>query len=82
MTPTIWVAPHYKSQVVLSALHRGTGFPMLQIYDAPFDPGPSIVYGLLRGGSELIRRCNSAGSPYWHIDHGYFHRSSQGWQMP
>ena len=74
MTPTIWVTPHYKSQVVLGALHRGTGFPMLPIHEAPYDPGPSIVYGILRGCSELIHRCTAAGSPYWHIDHGYFGR--------
>lgn len=74
MTPTLWVTPHYKSQVVLGALHRGTGFPMRPIHEAPYDPGPSIVYGVLRGCSELIHRCATAGSPYWHIDHGYFGR--------
>jgi len=75
VTPTLWVTPHYKSQVVLSALHVGTGFDMRPIHEAPFDPGPSVVYGVLRGCSEIIRRCEASGAPYWHIDHGYFKRS-------
>lgn len=74
MSPTIWVTPHYKSQVVLGALHRGTRFLMRPIDEAPYDPGPSVVYGILRGCSELIHRCATAGSPYWNIDHGYFGR--------
>ena len=76
MTPTIWATPNKNSQVVCSAIHRATGFPMKQIHEAGPYPGPSIVYGLLRGCSELIQRCEISATPYWHVDHGYFKRSA------
>lgn len=76
MTPTIWVTPNKNSQVVCSAIHRATGFPMRQVHEAEPIPGPSIVYGLLRGCSEIIQRCEASSTDYWHIDHGYFKRSA------
>jgi len=58
---------------VCSALHRGTGFPLKMAWDFPtHETPPSIVYGILRGCGEIIRRCEKAKVDYWHIDHGYF----------
>ncbi|MCB7127960.1 MAG: hypothetical protein J3T61_00275 [Candidatus Brocadiales bacterium] len=77
-TPTIWFTNNIHSKTVCGALAEGTGFPLRhadEACDMPGkNPGPSIVYGLLRGCSEIIQRCMAADENYWHIDHGYIGR--------
>ena len=76
--PTIWYTDNIHSRKVCLALADGTGFPMRRAVEAcdmaGKNPGPSIVYGLLRGCSEIIQRCQAAGEDWWHIDHGYIGR--------
>ena len=80
MTPTIWVTPNKNSQAVCEAVFMGTAFPVRPVMEAPVPPGPSVIYGVLRGCSEIMARCEMIGQPFWHIDHGYFHRSPQNTQ--
>lgn len=39
-------------------------------------PGPSIVYGIIRGCGEIINLCEVKHYDYWHIDNGYMNRHS------
>lgn len=69
---TIWSTGHELSAQMSALVHRGTGFPIKHVSEAPLNPGPSIVYGILRGTLPVMRRCTASGSPFWYIDHSYF----------
>lgn len=38
--------------------------------------GPAAMYGLLRGCSEIIKRCEDVKRDYYYIDHGYYQTSN------
>lgn len=70
--PKIYVTEHPHSQVICQAFAKGCGgqlVPPLRLM-----PGIAVVYGVLRGCGEIIRKCEWIGRDYLHIDLGFFRR--------
>ena len=76
--PKTIITTHERSKVVGKAFSEGCGGEIIQIAKlqmvASIGAGvPRIAsYGILRGGGDGIKRARD----YWHIDHGYFLRST------
>lgn len=72
--PDPYVTDHQHSRVVMAAVAEGVGKPWRDASDVSWRPEPAIVYGILRGCGNIIRRCHLSGIDWWHIDLGYFGR--------
>jgi hypothetical protein len=76
--PKTIITQHERSKVVGKAFAEGCGGGIIQSFKLQELAKRNIViprvasYGILRGGGEAMR----AAKDYWHIDHGYFLRST------
>lgn len=63
----VYVTDHPHSQIVCRAF--GKVRPV-----GEYKGGPAVVYGILRGCGDIVRRCEKSGRDYYFIDLGYFKR--------
>lgn len=77
--PKTIITQHERSKVVGKAFAEGCGGGIIQSFNLQELAKRNIIvpriasYGILRGGGEAMR----AAKDYWHIDHGYFLRSTK-----
>lgn len=72
--PLPYITDHPHARTVMSAVAEGLGRDWVPACSAGWRPEPAIVYGILRGTGDVIRRCAQAGIDWWHIDLGYWGR--------
>lgn len=70
MTVNCYVTDHQNSRIVCAAFAQGCQGKIVPV--GKLLEGPAMVYGVLRGCSEIIHQCNWIGRPYYHMDNGYF----------
>lgn len=70
-------APHSASFRIAQALEDGgDGWKAEMFTGKPQAPGSVATYGILHGGTEVIRAAEADKRDFWYVDHGYFGRSS------
>src|SRR5574338_95160 len=72
--PLPYVTDHHHARVVMAAVARGLGCEPRMACSIGWLPKPAVVYGILRGCEDVIRKCEQADLPWWHIDLGYWGR--------
>lgn len=71
-------APHTASSKVAKAFAKGARAQGLEWFAKPYSgtiEDVNTTYGILYGGTEMIRQCEAEKKDYFYIDHGYFGRS-------
>ncbi len=69
-----YITDHEISRVIISAAAEGLGVEPHLASSMAWSPEPSLVYGILRGCQDIIRKCRAINMEWWHIDLGYFGR--------
>ena len=70
--PVVHLTDHEYSQVVGGAFADGADCPTMTVRE--WHDRMPVVYGILRGCDQVIKRAEWIGRPWLHIDHGYFQR--------
>lgn len=72
--PLPYVTEHPFCRTVIAAVAEGLDRKPEIAASLAWKPEPAIVYGILRGCADIIRKCTYAGLDWWHIDLGYWGR--------
>jgi hypothetical protein len=73
------LAPHNVAEKMARAFAAGARANGLDWFAKPWSgvtDDANSTYGILHGGTEVIRQCEAEKKDYFYIDHGYFGRSS------
>lgn len=74
MRPLPYVTEHPFCRTVIAAVSEGLKRKPEIAASLAWKPEPAIVYGILRGCADIIRKCSYSGLDWWHIDLGYWGR--------
>lgn len=61
-------------RLIMGAFARGCGGDLVERANPELKPGVAVVWGLLRGGHEIVAQAKARGTPWVYMDHGYFGR--------
>ncbi|HSN22672.1 MAG TPA: hypothetical protein VLS45_00660 [Methylomicrobium sp.] len=70
----LYETEHPVCRAVMAAVAQGVGADPSPACAMAWQPKPAVVYGILRGCSDIIRMCHQTGIDWWHVDLGYFKR--------
>lgn len=71
MSVTIYHTGHERSTVICEALHKGTGFKVVQGRHGLVDDNAAMFYGVMRRNNELRDQCIEEGRDWYLVDNGY-----------
>lgn len=61
-------------RLIMGAFAQSCGGELVERANPALKPGISVVWGLMRGGHEVIEQAKQRGDPWVYMDHGYFRR--------
>lgn len=61
-------------RLIMTAFAQGCGGTVVERANPELKPGIAVVWGLIRGGHDLVMQAKERGDPWIYMDHGYFGR--------